>query len=81
MKIADKIKYIIAHDQDVARRRAQLRSLFYFHQKHPQKCYFRIHGGFCSTTVDLMLKDSFSDHSIGNVWMMPLSSYPNYSDK
>ena len=81
MKIADKIKYIIAHDHEVARRRAQLRALFYFQLKHPKKCYFRIHGGFCSTTIDLMIKDSFSDFSIGNINMSPLHSYPNYTDK
>jgi len=80
MKIAEKLKYIIAHDHNVARRRAQLRALFYFHQKHPKKCYFRIFGGYASTSIDLMLKDWEDDSSIGNINMPPLSSYPNYTE-
>ena len=81
MKIAEKLKYIIAHDHDVARRRAQLRALFYFHRKHPKKCYFRIFGLRNHTEIDLMLKDSFTDHSIGHITMPALSEYPNYTDK
>ncbi len=81
MKIAEKLKYIIAHDHDVARRRAQLRALFYFHRKHPKKCYFRIFGSECYTRIDLMFDSCGADQSIGNLLLSPLSDYPNYSDK